>query len=179
MSTRTAAAILTLALVVLFAIPVLAGNAETPRYFGPGPGYPDYGSARYFYNYYPSESWEVYGYGTGHMGMGYGPYIYGGQRTQQTLVDRPDLSMPMVKPRVKWIGGNEVKIAAPSRPGTVVQLTVDVLAFNGDVLETGTVIGPPYEIIARVPEGATSIRVHIALSDQGFSAVVYPIVPVR
>ncbi|MEN6520975.1 MAG: hypothetical protein ABFD46_07480 [Armatimonadota bacterium] len=179
MSIRTAVAILTLVLAVLLTLPALAGNADLPRYFGPGPGYPDYGSARYFYNYYPSQSWEVYGYGTGHMGMGYGPYIYGGQRGQQTLLDRPDLAMPMVKPRVKWIGGNEVKVAAPSRPGTVVQLTVDVLAFNGDVLETGTVTSPPYEIIARVPEGATSIRVHISLADQGFSAVVYPIVPVR
>jgi len=179
MNIRAVFVILTLMLAILFALPAMGGNVEQPRYFGPGPGYPDYGSAKYFYNYYPAENWEVYGYGTGHMGMGYGPYIYGGRRTQPTLVDRPDLSMPVLKPKLKWIGGNEVKVTAPKRPESVRQLTVDVLAFNGAVLETGTVATPPFEIIARLPEGATSIRVYMDLTDQGFSAVVYPIVPVR
>ena len=178
MRVRIAGVLFVLLLAIMIAMPTRAGNVEPPRYFGPGPGYPDYGSATYFYKQYPPEKWNVYGYGTGHAGMGYGPYIYGGRRTEPTLEERPDLAMPMVKPKVKWIGGNEVRVAIPASPSSITQLKVDVLAFNGAVLESGTVVSAPYEIIAHLPEGATSIRVYTCLAD-GFSSVVFPVVPTK
>lgn len=166
-----------LALAVLVTLPAWAGYVEQPRYFGPGTGYPDFGSASFFYRYYPPNRWGTYGYGTGHAGQGYGPYVYGGRIYEPSLEQRPDLSMPMIKPRLKWIGGNQVRVYAPGSPGRVRQMKVDVLAFNGEVIQTATVASPPYEIIAILPEGATTIRVNLGLCD-GFSASAYPIIPV-
>ncbi|HOM71019.1 MAG TPA: hypothetical protein PLU88_09345 [Armatimonadota bacterium] len=175
---RVVGVVFALALVVAVALPVMAGGGEPPRYFGYTSGYPDFGSAEYFREYYPADKWEVYGYGTGHLGMGYGPYIYGGYERNWSAEERPELSMPMLKPKVKWIGGNEVKVTAPKRPDAIEQVTVDILAFNGAVIATGTVTTPPFQIIAQLPEGATSIRVYMDLRD-GFSSVVFPIQPVR
>jgi len=161
------------ALMLALVAPVLAGDVEPQRYFGPGPGYPDL-SAKYFYNYYPPEKWGKYGYGTGHLGMGYGPYMYGGRRVPSLAEDRPDFGVPALRPALKWIGGNEVRVSAPSG---VRQLTVDVLSFNGAVLQTGTVTSAPYEIIAVLPEGATTIRVRMDLPD-GYSVRLFSIQPV-
>jgi len=165
------ALVLALALVV----PVLAGQVEPRRYFGPGVGYPDYGSSKYFYNYYPPEKWGTYGYGTGHMGMGYGPYIYGGRKLPPSAEDQANYGLATIRPKLKWIGGNQVLVSAPAG---VKQITVDVLSFSGAVLETGTVVSPPFQIIARLPEGATSIRVRLDLPDSGFSAMAFSIQPV-
>jgi hypothetical protein len=85
--------------------------------------------------------------------------------------------MPVIKPKLKWIGGNQVRVYVPHSPSQVRQMKVDVLAFNGEVIQTATVTNPPYEIIAILPEGATTIRVNVGLCD-GFSASAYPIIPV-
>ncbi|MBI2842901.1 MAG: hypothetical protein HYX78_05830 [Armatimonadetes bacterium] len=175
---KAATGLLLAAFVLALLLPAWGGDVEPPRYFGPGVGYKDFGSSKYFRTYYPPEKWEKYGYGTGHMGMGYGPYIYSGPRTERPVFDRPDFATPLVKPRLKWIGGNQVRVITPSSAGNIQQLQVDVLAFNGAVLHTGTAVRAPYEIVALLPEGAASIRVRINLVD-GFSAVVFPIVPVK
>jgi hypothetical protein len=175
--------ILGLLLLVAVALPVLAGEVQPHRYFGRGPGYLDpardfmsYGDpgAKYFRSSYPESRWGKYGYGTGHLGQGYGPYIFGGRSTSKLVEDRPDHGMPMLRPSLNWIGGNEVRVTAPWSPSQVKTLHVEVVNFVGAVLETGTVSDPPYEIIARLPEGATQIRVSTELSD-GLSAASFSI----
>ncbi len=176
MRTLTTGLMLVLAILIIASLPSWAGNAPPERYFGIGSGYPDYGSASYFLRTYPEDKWSVYGYGTGFMGMGYGPYIYGGRNTERTLQEEPGLAYRPVTPKLKWIGGNQVQVNVPAPAGAIKQIQVDVLAFNGAVLETGTVVNPPFVIIAQLPEGAASIRVYTSTMD-GFSSVVYPIVP--
>lgn len=175
------------ACVLVFAgISALAGSVDPPHYFGPGPGYPDYGQNnvfgsggdKYFYSYYPPEQWGRYGYGTGDAGLGYGPYIYGGRTVPQLAQDRPNFGLPVMNPKLKWIGGNQVRITVPPGPGVVTQLRVEVLAWNGGVIESGIIDCPPYEIIARLPEGATNIRVTMGLAD-GYSTTVVPLIPVE
>jgi hypothetical protein len=68
--------LVTLAFVLAVSAVSIAGSGEPKHYFGPGPGYPDLGD-KYFYNHHPPEEWGTYGYGTGHMSLGYGPYVYG------------------------------------------------------------------------------------------------------
>lgn len=173
-------------LLLAASLPVFAGSVEPTHYFGVGPGVPDFGqnnfwdqgSSKYFYNYYPPSRWEQYGYGTGDAGMGYGPYIYGGRQVPQLAQDMPDFGLHVMKPNLKWIGGNQVRVTVPAGPGAVTQLRVDVLAWNGAVLQSATVTCPPYEVIAILPEGATNIRVSMGMSD-GFNSTVIPLIPVE
>lgn len=151
----------------------LADAAPSTRYFGPGPGYPDLGD-KYFYRYYPPSDWGQYGYGTGHMGVGYGPYIYGKYRLDRSAAELRALAPYPVQPKMKRIGYDQVRVYMPENP-RVVSMTVNVVA-DAAVIETGTVSAPPYEIIAHVPAGADVIQVQVNLVD-GISAVGYPLIP--
>lgn len=178
MRKRIVGVLFALLLVTVAALPVLASDLEQKHYFGPNVGYPDAPNAKYFYSYYPPDKWDKYGYGTGDMGQGYGPYVYGGKKSAPTMLERNDFGMPLLRPKLKFLGGNSVLVTPPARPDLVQGMIVDVVAFNGAVLETGTVTGNQ-EIIANLPEGSASIRVYVELANNGFSAQVFPIVPVN
>lgn len=179
MKVRAPLTLVALGFILLLVVPAWAGDVEPPHYFGPNVGYKDFGSSKYFYKQYPVEKWDIYGYGTGHMGMGYGPYVYGGRKSAPTVLELPDYGMPTIKPNLKWIGGNQVRVTTRPGPAAITGLTVDVLAYNGSVLETATAVAAPFEIIANLPDGAASIRVYMDLANNGFSATVFPIVPVK
>lgn len=166
--------LIALALILLVSAVAWANRDEPRRYFGPGVGYPDLGS-KYFYRYYPPDQWGKYGYGTGHMGLGYGPYIYGGKRVPPAVRDRAEFGFRSVTASFKRVGANQVRVSAPNA-GYVTGLTVNVLSYSGDVLETGRVTVPPFDIIAHLPDGANSVQVRIDLVN-GYSAAGYSLVP--
>lgn len=170
------AAIGGLALIMLLLVTsaVLAEGGGQQRYFGAGPGYPDY-SDKYYYRFYPPDQWGVYGYGTGHMGLGYGPYMYGKYRTIPAERDDYAMSYPPVYPTFKHAGNGSMLVSVPCAPN-VRAITVNVLSFRGAILQTGTCTSPPFQIIAHIPEAAASIQVRIDLVD-GFTAKGYSLVP--
>mgnify|MGYP005851643679 CR=1 FL=1 len=183
MKVRIVGVFFILAFAALIASPLFGDNIVPRRYFGPGPGYPDYASSEYFFGFgsekyflrqYPEERWGVYGYGTGHMGMGYGPYIYGGRTDKQTWEDRPDLAMPGIRPKLTWTGGSAIKIKVPN---CVLSTTIEIVAFNGAILYSEVITGRGTTVF--IPEGSTSIRLCMCLPGNGFSAQSFPIVPVN
>jgi hypothetical protein len=183
MKIRITGVLFILAFAALIASPALGDDIVPRRYFGPGPGYPDYASSQYFFGFgsekyflrqYPEEQWGIYGYGTGHMGMGYGPYIYGGRNERRTWEDRPDLAMPVIRPKLRWLGGNAVSVKVPS---CVLSTTIEVIAFNGAVLTSEIITTRGTTIY--LPEGATSVRLCMCLPCNGFSAQSFSIIPVN
>lgn len=179
MHIRVMTVLMALGFVLAIAIPAWSGDVEPPHYFGSGTGYKDFGSSKYFYSQYPPEKWDAYGYGTGHMGMGYGPYIYGGRGIDRTALERSDYGIPTIVPKLKWMGGTQVRVRIPVDPLAVVKMRVDVLAFNGAVLETAADAVAPFEIVTDLPQGSATVRVHVDLADSGFSATAFPIVPTK
>ncbi len=170
MKTRFAGILIVVALAILTSTLAWA-DADTPtRYFGPGPGYPDNPGSKYFYRYYPPDQWQKYGYGTGHMGVGYGPYIYGGQRPSPGARDAAIYGPSLIIPKFKMVGNSQVMISAPGVG--VTGLTVNVLSFGGAVLQTGYVNASPFEIVANIPDGATVLQIRVD-TVSGFRAMGY------
>jgi hypothetical protein len=166
------AGVLLIASFLLLACGLLWAEGDTPHnYFGPGPGYPDLGS-KYFYRYYPPDQWQTYGYGTGHMGVGYGPYMYAGERPSPAERDALAYGPPLVRPQFKRVGNGQVSISVPGEG--ITRLTVNVLSASGAVLETGCVNTAPFEIVANLPDGTNSVQVRVDTVD-GFRAIGYPL----
>ncbi len=144
------------------------------HYFGPGVGYQN-DSGDQFRRYFPREDWGKYGYGTGHMGMGYGPYIYS-PREGGPPAGLFDPLEPAYKdappPSIKVRDGN-IRVAFPSNIPGIACVTVTVVAFNNAELLTQSMQGPPYVFNFPVVDGVKSVRVRIDYRDSGMSATSY------
>lgn len=144
--------------------------------FGPGVGYPSE-TGDYFHRYIPPEDWGKYGYGTGHLGMGYGPYIYprGDGPSPPGLFDPlPEYYRDAPPPSIKVKHG-VITVGVPSYIPGIRSVTVTVLAFNGAELATQCISQPPYKFTFPVLDGSKNVRVRIDYINNGLSATAYPL----
>lgn len=161
---------------------VSGGNGPN-NYFGPGVGYGtpsgafgDYQNAGdYFRRYVPPDQWGTLGQGTGHLGQGYGPYIFSPRDGAQ----RPSLNDPLYPPyqyspppKVK-VGRGLITVSMPGNIPGVRQVTVTLLAFNGAELCTQCITTPPYLFKIPVMDGSKNVRVRIDYINNGLSATSY------
>lgn len=154
----------------------LSDGAGLNRYYGPGVGYPAQ-TGDYFNRYVPPKEWGQYGYGTGHLGEGYGPYIYGGRNG----VSPPGLFDPLPgayrdspPPKVK-VGRGQVRVSLPSDLPGVTCVTVTMVAFNNAELATQSIARPPFDFVFPVMDGLKNVRVRIDYINNGLSATSYPL----
>ena len=153
----------------------LSGGSGLNNYFGPGVGYPSE-SGDFFRRYFPPEQWGRFGYGTGHLGMGYGPYIY-----DTGNANAPGLNDPLPEPY--WDAGppsikvskGRVRVAIPSKVPGIRCVTVTLLAFNGAELCCQSKSQAPWVFDLPVMDGLKNVRVRIDYANNGLSATSYPI----
>lgn len=154
----------------------LSGGGQTQR-FGSGVGYPAEIGADYFHRYIPSDQWGMYGYGTGHLGKGYGPYIYPDLKNGpppgmfDPLPSEYDNAPP---PKIKVSKGH-IYVGMPNNIPGVRCVTVTVLAFNGAELCSQSRECAPYKFDLPVLDGAKNLRVRIDYINNGLSATAYPL----
>ncbi len=146
------------------------------RYFGPGVGY-DTGPNTYFPRYFTPQEWGRFGYGTGHLGMGWGPYVFGNQngQSQPGMFDPPMEAYKAAPPPVIRLRRGEVRVGLPDRLPGVKCITVTLLAYNGAELSTQVLTCPPFKFCFPVMDECTSVRVRIDYNDNGFSSTAYPL----
>jgi len=164
----------------------LSGGAGLNHYFGSGPGYPmpdnKYGlysnaGGDYFRRYIPPEQWGRFGYGTGHLGTGYGPYIFSPQEggPPPGMFDPlPGSYMAAPPPSIKVKRGC-INVSLPGDIPGIKCVTVTVLAFNNAELATQTISCPPYKFTFPVMDGCKNVRVKIDYVNAGLSATAYPL----
>jgi hypothetical protein len=146
------------------------------RYFGPGVGYPAQ-TGDYFRRYVPPGQWGQYGFGTGHLGEGYGPYIYGrreGPSPPGLFDPLPGAYRDAPPPRIKVKNG-KVAVSLPSNLPGVRCVTVTMVAFNNADLATQTISHPPFNFVFPVLDGVKNVRVRIDYEGNGLSATSYPL----
>lgn len=157
------------------------------KYFGPGVGYPSgYGNSTgspygpngdYMRRYVPPEKWGSMGYGTGHLGEGWGPYIFSprsGSSPPGLFDPLPGAYRDAGPPAIK-IKNGRIKVAVPDNIPGVSCITVTMLAFNGAELASQRAVGPPYRFDFPVLDGVKTVRVRIDYQDSGLSATAYPL----
>ena len=154
----------------------LTGGMGLHKWFGPGVGYPTE-SGDYFHRYIPPEDWGKFGYGTGHLGEGWGPYVF----SRRHGPSPPGLSDPLPgaytsapPPSIKVKRGN-IRVAMPSDVPGVRCVTVTILAFNNAELATQSLQCPPFVFNFPVLDGCKNVRVHIDYVNDGLSATSYPL----
>ncbi|MHB9037561.1 MAG: hypothetical protein ACYC64_12915 [Armatimonadota bacterium] len=154
----------------------LSGGGQT-QHFGSGVGYPTQLGADYFHRYIPSGQWGKYGYGTGHLGQGYGPYVFPDLKKGpppgmfDPLPGEYDNAPP---PKIKVSRGT-IRVGLPGNIPGVRCVTVTVLAFNGAELCSQTLSCAPYAFNLPVLDGAKNLRVRIDYVNNGLSATSYPL----
>ncbi|MCX6344650.1 MAG: hypothetical protein NT018_06215 [Armatimonadetes bacterium] len=163
----------------------LTRGAGLKNYFGPGVGYGvpsgtfgDYQNAGdYFRRYVPPGQWGRFGYGTGHLGQGYGPYIFG----RQNGPPPPGMNDPLPgayedapAPKIK-VGRGLISVSLPRNLPGVRCVTVTILAFNGAELTAATLQQPPWLFTIPVMDGCKNVRVRIDYVNSGLSATSYPL----
>lgn len=163
----------------------LSNGAGNPNYFGPGVGYGapsgQFGNYEnqgdYFRRYVPPGQWGNLGNGTGHLGEGYGPYIY----SPRNGPPPPGINDPLPgtfsgppPPRIK-VAGNMVKVCLPKNMQGVRQVTVTLVAFNGADLVEGCIQHPPWIIALPVMDGIKTVRIRVDYCNNGLSATSYPL----
>lgn len=154
----------------------LSGGYGLHSYFGPGVGYPA-NTGDYFRRYVPSGDWGIYGYGTGHLGEGWGPYIYGNRHgtSPPGLFDPlPGAYRDAPPPAIKIKHGHVYVTVPESIPG-IRCVTVTMVAFNNADLACQTISTPPYQFDFPILDGLKNVRVRIDYCDSGLSATSYPI----
>lgn len=162
-------------------------GAGLHKYFGPGVGYPSgsggslndpYGvSGDYMRKYVPADQWGQMGYGTGHLGEGWGPYIFSNREGSSPpgLFDPlPGAYRDAPPPAIK-IKRGRILVGLPRDIPGIKCVTVTILAFNGAELATQTVSTPPYQFDLPVLDGVKNVRVRIDYCDEGLSATSYPL----
>jgi hypothetical protein len=163
----------------------LSNGNGLSNHFGPGVGYSvpsgsfgDYMNAGdYFRRYIPRDQWGTYGYGTGHLGLGYGPYIFAPREggPPRTLNDPlPGAYMAAPPPKIR-VGRGQIKVSMPAKIPGVQKVTVTVLAFNGAELSTICLQQPPYNFVFPVLDGSQNGRVRIDYANNGLSSTAYPL----
>jgi hypothetical protein len=155
------------------------------KYFGPGVGYPSgngdsigspYGaSGDFMRRYVPSEQWGSMGYGTGHLGEGWGPYIFSnrsGSSPPGMFDPLPGAYREAPPPAIKVKHGR-ILVGLPKDIPGIKCVTVTILAFNGAELACLTATSPPYQFDFPVMDGVKNVRVRIDYCEGGLSATAY------
>lgn len=165
----------------------MSGGRGLKPYFGPGVGYPSGGgdsfgspygvSGDYMRKYVPPEAWGSMGYGTGHLGQGWGPYIWGNREgpSPPGMFDplpQPYLQAPPPKIKVK---NGHVLVGLPGNIPGIKCVTVTILAFNGAELCSQSKQSPPFTFDLPVMDGIKNVRVRIDYVNAGLSATSYPL----
>lgn len=152
----------------------MTGGLGQHHYFGPGVGYPAE-SGDYFRRYFPPEQWGRFGYGTGHLGQGYGPYIFAPNKggPPPGMFDPLPLPYTDAPPPAIRVKNGTINVTVPSSIPGIRCVTVTVLAFNGAELETQQKSAPPYKFSLPVVDGVKNIRVRIDYNNNGVSATSY------
>lgn len=148
-----------------------------PKYFGPGVGYPAQVGGDFMRRYIPSEKWGQFGYGTGHLGDGWGPYVFGNREGSSPpgLFDPlPEAYDTAIPPAISIKHGRVFVALRNDIPG-IRCVTITMLAFNGAELATQSVSKPPYQFDFPVLDGVKNVRVQIDYCNEGLSATSYPI----
>lgn len=154
----------------------LSGGQGLNKNFGPGVGYPAE-TGDYFRRYIPSGEWGKYGYGTGHLGEGYGPYIYSrrsGSSPPGLFDPLPGAYRDAPPPSIK-VGRGTINVAIPSNIPGIQCVTVTMVAFNNADLAVQTISTPPYQFTFPVMDGVKNVRVRIDYVNNGLSATSYPL----
>ncbi len=155
----------------------LSKGSGLPKYFGPGVGYPTPGGGDAFRRYIPSDKWGQFGYGTGHLNSGWGPYVFGNREGSSPpgLFDPlPEAYETAIPPKITVKHGR-VLVGIPSYIPGIKCVTITMLAWNGAELATQSVSSPPYQFDFPVLDGVKNVRVVIEYCDSGLSATAYPI----
>lgn len=155
----------------------MSGGGSLQNFWGPGVGYPSEGSGEYYRRYMPAKAWGRYGYGTGHLGEGYGPYIYAPRDgpSPPGMFDEPaEVYMTAPPPSIKVKHGM-IRVAIPNDLPGVRCVTVTLVAFNNAELMTQTLSCAPYEFNMPILDGVTKVRVRIDYINNGLSATAYPL----
>ena len=144
--------------------------------FGPGVGYQS-DNGDQFRRYIPADEWGRFGYGTGHLGEGYGPYIYG-RRKGPSPPGLFDPLEPAYKeappPRIK-VSNGRIRVAMRNDLPGVTCVTVTLVAFNNAELACQSLKCPPFNFDFPVMDGCKSLRVRIDYNNDGLSATSYPL----
>ena len=149
----------------------LTGGTPLEKRFGPGVGYPT-NNADFFHRYLPADQWGKYGYGTGHLGEGWGPYVFssGSGESPPGLFDPlPGTFAGAPPPSIKVKRGRIMVAVREDLPG-VQRVTITILAFNGAELATQYRACPPFKFNFPVLDGCKNVRVRIDYIDNGLSA---------
>lgn len=163
----------------------ISGGHGLSSHFGPGVGYGtpsgafgNYQNAGdYFRRYMPPGQWGTYGYGTGHLGQGYGPYVFSRRDGSSTPGMFDPLRSPYFDagpPKIK-VGRGQINVSLPNNLPGVQQVTITLLAFNGAELCTICLQKPPWNLSLPVMDGGKNVRVRIDYCNQGLSATSYPL----
>jgi hypothetical protein len=150
-------------------------GAPLEKYFGPGVGYPTDAGGDYFRRYYPPEDWGKYGYGTGHLGEGYGPLIYprrAGSSPPGMFDPLPAPYQNAPPPKIK-VGGGRIRVLLPKNIPGITCVTVTMVAFNNAELATQSIQQPPFAFDFPVLDGVKNVRVRIDYANRGLSATTY------
>lgn len=154
----------------------LSQGAGLKSYFGPGVGYPAE-TGDYFRRYIAPREWGRYGYGTGHLGEGYGPYIFGrrdGTQPPGLFDPLPGAYRDAPPPRIK-IKNGQILVSLPDGIPGILSVTVTMVAFNNAELATQTITQPPFKFKFPVLDGVKNVRVRIDYVNNGLSATSYPL----
>lgn len=146
------------------------------KFWGPGVGYPTDAGGDFFRRYYEPKDWGRFGYGTGHLGEGYGPLIYGrrsGETPPGMFDPLPAPYRDSPPPRIK-ISSGRIRVSLPDLPG-VRCVTVTVVAYNNADLAIQTLQCPPFAFDLPVLDGVKNVRVRIDYANKGLSATSYPL----
>lgn len=153
----------------------ISKGSGLPKYFGPGVGYPTPGGGDAFRRYIPSEKWGQFGYGTGHLNSGWGPYIFGNREGSSGpgLFDPlPEAYDTAIPPTIK-IKHGRVYVGVPSYIPGIRCVTVTMVAWNNADLATQTLNQPPFQFDFPVMDGLKNVRVQIDYCNNGLSATSY------
>jgi len=144
--------------------------------FGPGVGYPSE-SGDQFRRYIPQNEWGRYGYGTGHLGEGYGPYIYGRRKgpSPPGLFDPLEPAYKEAPPPTIKVSNGRIRVGMRNDLPGVTCVTVTIVAFNNAELVTQSLQCPPFNFDLPVMDGVKSVRVRIDYNNAGLSATSYPL----
>lgn len=147
------------------------------NYFGPGVGYPAEVGGDFMRRYVPADQWGQMGYGTGHIGEGWGPYVFGNREgpSPPGMFDPLPGAYREAPPPVIRVKNGRIFVGMPSDIPGIKCVTVTILAFNGAELCAQTISSPPYKFDMPVLDGVKNVRVRIDYCDSGLSATSYPL----
>lgn len=154
----------------------VSGGTGLNKNFGPGVGYPTDGGD-YGRRYIHPQEWGKYSYGTGHLGEGYGPYIFSpreGSSAPGMFDPLPGAYREAPPPSIKVKRGC-IRVKLPSDIPGIARVTVTIVAFNNAELASKCLECPPYDFAFPVMDGCKNVRVRIDYINEGLSATSYPL----